>query len=55
MINVGIDWAEDDHQICILDVDGHTLEEFKIRDGAAGVGRLHERRACQGLCVSDVA
>lgn len=45
MINVGIDWAEDDHQICILDLDGHTLEEFKIRDGAAGVGRLHERIA----------
>jgi transposase len=45
MINVGIDWAEDDHQVCILDVEGATLEEFKIRDGAAGVGRLHERIA----------
>lgn len=45
MINVGIDWAEDDHQVCILDADGKKLEEFKIRDGAAGTGRLHERLA----------
>jgi transposase len=45
MINVGIDWAEDDHQVCILDVEGATLEEFVIRDGAEGVGRLHERIA----------
>lgn len=45
MINVGIDWAEDDHQVCILDTEGATLEEFAIRDGAAGTGRLHERIA----------
>jgi hypothetical protein len=45
MINVGIDWAEDDHQVCILDTEGNALEEFKIRDGAAGTGRLHERIA----------
>ena len=45
MINVGIDWAEDTHQVCILDHDGSTLEEFGIRDGVAGVSRLHERIA----------
>jgi transposase len=47
MINVGIDWAEDSHQVCILDTDGTTLDEFVIRDGAAGTGRLHERIAGQ--------
>jgi transposase len=45
MIDVGIDWAEDDHQVCILDFDGNTLEEFAIRDGAAGTGQFHERIA----------
>ncbi len=45
MINVGIDWAEETHQVCILDHDGSTLEEFGIRDGVAGVSRLHERIA----------
>ena len=44
-INVGIDWAEDTHQVCILDADGSTLEEFSIRDGVTGVRRLHERIA----------
>ena len=45
MINVGIDWAEDDHQVCILDPEGTLLEEFAIREGAAGTGQLHERIA----------
>lgn len=45
VINVGIDWAEADHQVCILDTEGGVLEEFKIRDGAAGTGQLHERIA----------
>lgn len=45
MIFVGIDWAEDDHQVCILDPAGAPLEEFAIRDGAVGTGRLHERIA----------
>ena len=55
MINVGIDWAEDDHQVCILDADGKKLEEFKIRDGAAGTGRLHERIASHADEPDEVA
>lgn len=45
MINVGIDWAEDDHQVCILDPAGAPLEAFAIREGAAGTGQLHQRIA----------
>jgi transposase len=45
MIYVGIDWAEDDHQVCILDLAGAPLEEFAVREGVAGTGQLHERIA----------
>jgi hypothetical protein len=45
MINVGIDWAEDDHQVCILDAGGAPVEEFAIGDGAAGTAQFHERIA----------
>jgi transposase len=43
MIHVGIDWAEANHQVCILDSAGDLLDEFTINDGVRGVRLLHER------------
>ena len=36
----GIDWAKDDHAICIVDADGEVLDRFMIAHTAAGLKRL---------------
>lgn len=45
MIYVGTDWAEDHHDICIIDEHGQGLAAFRIRDGLEGISRLHARLA----------
>lgn len=41
MIYVGIDWAENQHDVCILDRDGQLLDGLRVEEGIEGVGRLH--------------
>ena len=36
----GIDWAEDHHDIALVDQDGTLLTKRRIGDDAAGVGAL---------------
>jgi transposase len=38
----GIDWAEDHHDIALVDADGHLLARRRISDDAAGLGQLLE-------------
>jgi transposase len=38
----GIDWAEDHHDIALVDGDGHLLARRRISDDAAGLGQLLE-------------
>lgn len=45
MIFVGIDWAEDHHDVCILDAAGRQLARFRIVDGLHGLRKLHGRLA----------
>ena len=33
----GIDWAKDDHAICIVDAEGELLDRFMIAHTAAGL------------------
>ncbi|MCP4651756.1 MAG: IS110 family transposase [PVC group bacterium] len=35
MINVGIDWANDHHDICIVNDQGKLIEKFRIDHDAA--------------------
>lgn len=42
MIFVGDDWAEDHHDIHIMDDTGHRLARRRLPEGLAGVGALHE-------------
>ncbi len=42
MIFIGIDWAEDSHDSCVLGDDGDTIEYGPVSDDLAGVTRLHE-------------
>lgn len=41
MIYVGVDWAEDHHDICVMDSDGAVLAKRRIPDSVSGVGELH--------------
>jgi len=36
----GVDWAKDDHVVCIVDADGEAVERFTINHTAAGLKRL---------------
>lgn len=54
----GIDWAQDDHAVCLLDQQGAVLERFSVSHSAAGikklVGNLVRANACAvGIERSD--
>ena len=36
----GVDWAKDDHAVCIVDADGEVLDRFMVPHTAAGLKRL---------------
>ena len=42
MIFVGVDWAENHHDICVMDHDGAVLGKRRVPDSVAGIGELHE-------------
>ena len=42
MVFVGVDWAEDHHDVCVLAPDGMVLAQRRVPDGLEGVARLHE-------------
>jgi len=39
----GVDWAKDDHAVCVVDADGEILDRFTIEHTAAGLRRLIAR------------
>ena len=41
----GLDWAQDDHAVCIIDPGGEVIERFTIAHTAAGMKRLVKRLA----------
>jgi transposase len=45
MIFVGIDWAEDHHDVCALDEHAEALDGFRISEGIEGTAELHARLA----------
>jgi hypothetical protein len=38
---VGVDWAEDHHDVCVMAEDGTVLGKRRVPDSVAGVGELH--------------
>jgi transposase len=44
----GIDWAKDEHAICIVDADGEVLDRFMIAHTAAGLKRLIRKLLAAG-------
>lgn len=41
MIFVGLDWAEDHHDVAVMNETGDVLGELRVDDGMDGVGRIH--------------
>jgi transposase len=39
---VGIDWAEDHHDVCVLTVSGDVAAKGRVADSAEGLSRTHE-------------
>ncbi|HSO63797.1 MAG TPA: IS110 family transposase [Ornithinibacter sp.] len=39
----GVDWAQDEHAVCVLDADGEVRDRFMIEHTAAGLKRLIAR------------
>ena len=48
-VGAGIDWAKDDHAVCILDVDGSVLDRFFVTHDAAGLRSLVRRLLKAGV------
>jgi hypothetical protein len=41
MLFVGDDWAEDHHDVEIVDDRGHRLAQRRLPEGVEGIARLH--------------
>ncbi len=41
MLFVGDDWAEDHHDVELMDASGRMLARARLPEGAAGMARLH--------------
>lgn len=42
MIFVGVDWAEDHHDVCVMNQNGTVLGKRRVPDSVAGIRELHE-------------
>jgi transposase len=55
VINVGIDWAEAHHDVCIEDDEGNVLATARVPEGIVGVERIHEIVGAHAQDPSQVA
>ncbi len=42
MIFVGVDWAEDHHDVCVMAEDGAVLAKRRVPHSVGGIGELHQ-------------
>jgi transposase len=42
VVFVGVDWAEDHHDVCVMAENGEVLALRRVPDSVAGIGELHE-------------
>jgi transposase len=54
VVFLGIDWAEEHHDICLLDGEGNRLERARVPDGIEGVRRIHTLVANQAVAPGEV-
>jgi hypothetical protein len=53
MIYVGDDWAEDHHDVELVDQDGHRLIRARLTEGLEGITRLHDLIGAHQTSVLD--
>jgi transposase len=41
-VTVGVDWAQADHAVCVIDADGAPVERVTIKHARSGLARLRE-------------
>ena len=54
MIFVGDDWAEEHHDVYLMDESGERLASRRLPEGLAGIGQLHELIAAHAEQPADV-
>jgi transposase len=54
MVFVGDDWAEDHHDVCVLDEAGRRLASRRVPEGLAGISRLHDLLASHATDPGEV-
>jgi transposase len=40
-VTAGVDWAKDNHAVCVLDTDGEPIERFTVTHTKAGLNKLN--------------
>ena len=40
-VTAGVDWAKDNHAVCVLDADGEPIERFTVTHNKTGLARLN--------------
>jgi transposase len=48
-VTAGVDWAKDDHVVCVVGDQGEVLERFTVAHDAAGLKRMAARLARAGV------
>src|SRR6202044_3760056 len=41
LLFVGVDWAEDHHDVCLMAEDGTVVAKRRVPDNVPGIGELH--------------
>jgi transposase len=39
---VGVDWAEDHHDVCVMDPDGRVMAKGRVTNDLAGIAKVHD-------------
>jgi transposase len=52
-VTAGVDWANDDHAVCVVDAAGHTIERFTVAHTGKGLTELVRR--LRGAGASEIA
>jgi transposase len=53
-VTAGVDWAKDDHAVCVVGGQGEVLERFTVRHDAAGLRQLAARLLRAGALQAGI-